>query len=97
MTRPAPRAGGSRRGAPREAAAALRLAREAAKQAHADAAAAAALCAALERPTESTHAALLRAWQNPSQRLQDLADALRTPLSNDEQIGSLRAAFAPHE
>ena len=57
--------------------------------------AAAALCAALERPTESTHVALLRAWQDPSQRLQDLADALGTPLSNDEQIGSLRAAFAP--
>ena len=37
---------------------------------------------------------LLRAWQNPSQRLQALADALGTPLSNDEQIGSLRAAFA---
>lgn len=55
--------------------------------------AAATLCKALERPTESAHAALLRAWQNPLQRLHALADALGAPLSNDEQIGSLRAAF----
>ncbi len=58
--------------------------------------AAATLCAALDRPTEFAHAALLRAWQNPPQRLQVLADTLGTPLSNDEQIGSLRAVFALH-
>ena len=59
--------------------------------------AAATLCAALDRPSEPAHAALLRAWQNPPQRLQILAEALGTPLSNDEQISSLRAVFALHK
>ena len=59
--------------------------------------AAANLCAALDRPTEPANAALLRAWQNPPQRLQVLADALGTPLSNDEQTGSIRAVFALHK
>ena len=59
--------------------------------------AAATLCAALDRPTESAHATLLRAWQNPPQRLQVLADALGTPLSDDERIGSLRVVFALHK
>ena len=59
--------------------------------------AAANLCAALDRPTEPANVALLRAWQNPPQRLQFLVDALGTPLSNDEQIGSLRAVFALHK
>ncbi len=55
--------------------------------------AAAALCEALEHPLESANAALLRAWQNPCERLQAIARALSEPLGDDEDICHMRAAF----
>ena len=52
--------------------------------------AAALLGAALERPAESGSLRLLRAWQNPRQRVESLREALAVRLSDDPLTGEIR-------